>query len=348
MGNKQYSKEEKLEALKLAEKEGVSKASRILSIPVSTICTWKLKVKEKGVKALKNKSGGHNKGKRKIEVWKKQEILIEKSENSGYGSSQIRNQLRRRGITISTKTINQVLDEAGYKTGTKGKKEKKVWNRFEAGRPMELVQTDITEFYIHKERVYLVLLLDDFSRFLMNFRLLTVCNMEEIRAMVNEAITRYGKMESILSDRGFVFHGWKGINKFEKHLDDMGIYHIHTSSHHPETIGKIEAVNKSIKKELISQKEFKNAHDARKSIEEWIWGYNYKRVHQGLGGILVPADRFHGWINEIEKELSKLVEDGVSLEGREINLFNVKLVDKNVELSIMGKKLDLMEEKYER
>ena len=105
--------------------------------------------------------------------------------------------------------------------------------RFEASRPLELVQIDIMEFYIHKARVYLVFLLDDHSRFIQNFPLIEQCSVEVMREMVNEAIERYGKFEKLLSDRGFVFHSWKGINRFEKYLEDSGIYHIHTSAHHP-------------------------------------------------------------------------------------------------------------------
>ena len=30
------------------------------------------------------------------------------------------------------------------------------------------------------------------------------------------------------------------------------------------------------------------------SIGRWVFQYNYERTHQGLGGVLVPADRFHG------------------------------------------------------
>ena len=107
---------------------------------------------------------------------------------------------------ISTRTIREVLQDAGYEINRK-KKENKEWNRFEASRPLELVQIDIAEFYIHKQRVYLVLLLDDYSRFLLGFRLIEPGNMEEIEGVVDEAISRYGKMEAIVSDRGFVFHG---------------------------------------------------------------------------------------------------------------------------------------------
>ena len=143
--------------------------------------------------------------------------------------------------------------------------------------------------------------------------------MELIEQMTKGAIDRYGKMERLVSDRGFVFHGWRGINAFEKFLEDIDVYHIHTSPYHPETIGKIEAVNKAIKKELIRQVEFASIADARDKINEWIWRFNYHRVHQGLDGLCVPADRFHGWLPEVERSLSKLVEGGIDLSQRQIN-----------------------------
>jgi transposase InsO family protein len=338
-GKSQRSKEEKLMFLKAAEEHGRTEACQRFGIAHTTYYYWKKKLEEGGEEALAGRSGGTNRAQREIEGWKRKEVLAEKEENPGYGPSQIRNQLRRRGMTISTLTIRQVLEEAGYQI--KRIKEKKEWQRFEAGRPLELVQIDIAEFYIHKQRVYLVLLLDDYSRFLLGFRLIEQCNMEEIQGLLDEAISRYGKMERILSDRGFVFHGWRGINRFERHLDELDIYHIHTSPHHPETIGKLEAVNKAIQKELLRQVEFKNIAEARERIEVWIWRYNYKRVHQGLGGVMVPAERFHGWVKEIDRELSRVVEEGITLEGREISLLHVKMCDSLVEMTIMGKKLKL-------
>ncbi len=339
MGRQKFSKEEKERILKEADKEGVKEVSEKYGIHFTTVYEWKKRLKSRG-KELPGRSGGDNKGRREIEEWKRAEVIKEKKENPGYGASQIRNQLRRRGITISILTIERILEDRGYKE--KKKKQTKEVNRFEATRPLELVQIDIMEFYIHKVKVYLVILLDDYSRFILNFHLSDSYTMEGIQGMVEESIQRYGKMEKILSDRGFVFHGWKGINRFEKYLEEQGIYHIHTSAHHPETIGKAERVNRSIQKELIRIKEFKDILEATREIECWIWKYNYKRVHQGLGGVMVPADRFHGWSREIDKGLSKMVEDGISVEGREVNLFQIKMVDSQLEFMVMGKKL-LME-----
>jgi hypothetical protein len=81
--------------------------------------------------------------------------------------------------------------------------------------------------------------------------------------------------------------------------------------------------------------------EAREKVDRWIWRYNYKRVHQGLGGVMVPAERFHGWRKEIERELARMVKEGITLEGREISLPHVKVVDSEIEVTIMGKKVKL-------
>lgn len=160
MGKQSYSKREKLEILKEGEKEGIRKVSERYGVHFTTVYDWRKRYFDGGEHAIPSRSGGHNKGEREIEVWKKEAVVREKEANPGYGVSQIRNQLRRQGVTISTLTIGRILSEQGYSV-KKEKSDKKVI-RFEASRPLELVQIDIMEFYIHKARLYLVLLLDDY------------------------------------------------------------------------------------------------------------------------------------------------------------------------------------------
>ncbi len=338
MGKQKYTQEEKEEIVKEGEVNGIKEVCMRYEMHISTYYNWRNKLIKNGQKSLPLKSGGHNKGKRIIEEWKIKKVLEEKANNPGYGISQIRNQLRREGTTISTLTIQNVLEDNGWREPKKASS-KRASNRFEASRPLELVQIDIMEFYIHKARVYLVFLLDDYSRFILSFSLNEECNIEVILSMVKESIQRYGKFEKLLSDRGFVFHGWKGINRFEKYLEETGIYHIHTSSHHPETIGKVERVNKSVQKELLRVKEFVSIVNAREEVEKWIWNYNYKRVHQGIGGVLVPAERFHGWVKEVEKGISHLVDGVVCINDREISLLNISLVNGKISFGIMGRKV---------
>ena len=340
--NATYTVNEKEEILKIAIQKGVRQAAKQYNVSEVTIYNWRKQYQENGICGLEDKRI-NNQGGKPVPDWKRQKVLAVKETDPGFGPSQIRNQLRREGVTISNESIRIILKDAGYQVERRNVP-KKDYIRFEASRPLELVQIDICEFYIHKQKVYLVLLLDDYSRFLLNFSLLEQCNMELIERMVTDAINRYGKMERIVSDRGFVFHGWRGINGFEKFLEEMDIYHIHTSPYHPETIGKIEAVNKAIQKELIRQVEFESIANAKEKIYDWLWRYNYHRVHQGLDGLCVPADRFHGWLDELERGLSKLVENGIDLSERHINLFNISLEQGKIALTILGKKAYIVQD----
>lgn len=340
---KVFSLEEKLTILKEADSNGVASVAEKNGIDPNTIYNWQKKRNEGGEEALIDKRTIQSPGGQRVPDWKKEKVLAIKETDPGFGPSQIRNQLRREGTTISLLSIRNILQEAGYEVGRRHEP-KKDYIRFEASRPLELAQIDICEFFLHKIKVFLVLLLDDFSRFILNFALLDACCMDAIEEMVAVAVRRYGKMERLLSDRGFVFHGWRGINGFERWLEEMDIYHIHTSPYHPETIGKIEAVNKSIQKELIRVQEFSGIESARQAIAEWIWRYNYHRVHQGLDGLCVPADRFHGWLAEVERSMSKMVEDGIDISNRDISLFNIRLIEGKIQLTIMGRKIYIIEQ----
>ncbi len=199
------------------------------------------------------------------------------------------------------------MKSKGYKP--RGRKtEKKECQRFEASRPLELAQMDILEFFINKLKVYLILLLDDFSRFILGWSLLEKTSVDAVIDMVEKAVDRYGKMEEILTDRGFVFYSWRGINRFEKYLERERIDHTHASAHHPQTLGKVEACNRRIKNELIDQKHFSSGYEALDAISSWVGHYNYKRSHQGLGGLLVPAECFHGQADKIMSGINKKID----------------------------------------
>jgi putative transposase len=199
----------------------------------------------------------------------------------GFGPSQVRGQLRRQGVTISTGTVRRVMEAKGYRSpGKEGTQHE--GQRFEATRPLELVQVDILERYIHKAKVYLLVLLDDFSRFIVGWRLVEETSIDAVIGLVEEAVERYGKMEEILSDRGFVFYSWRGINRFERYLEQARIEHTHARPHHPQTLGKVEAWNRRIGKELWG------------GWRLGAWGKRRRRSGRGWRSIISGA-RIRGW-----------------------------------------------------
>jgi hypothetical protein len=60
------------------------------------------------------------------------------------------------------------------------------------------------------------------------------------------------------------------VSLSERHSID----HILAAPEHPQTCGKIEAVNKPIQKELIDRVEFRNYLDSKEQIGRWIDEFN--------------------------------------------------------------------------
>ena len=312
MGLKNFTQEQKLTVLKSADKVGIKQAAQIAGVHYTTVYDWRNKLDSLGeTNFLSYKPSYPGRGNKLISPEKEKAVLDCWKNNTGFGPGQVRGQLRRQGITLSVRTIRKIMKANGYMAAEKksGKTESK---RFEARRPLELAQMDILEFFINKAKVYLILLMDDFSRFILGFRLLDQTSVDAVIRVVADAADRYGKMEEILTDRGFVFYSWRGINRFEKYLETERIDHTHARPHHPQTLGKVEACNRRIKRELIDQERFSNLHEAQGAFESWVEHYNYHRCHQGIGGFLVPAERFHG---QSEKAV-RAMDAGIDIAGR--------------------------------
>jgi len=341
MGSKQFTQEQKLKILKSAAEIGVRESAKIAGVHYTTVYDWRHQLESLGESGfLEYQPSYPGRGVKKIWPQQEKSIMEVWKQSPGFGPNQVRNQLRRQGITISSKTVRKVMKANGYKAPGK-KSNKKDWQRFEARRPLELAQMDILEFFINKMKIYLILLLDDFSRFILGWKLLEQTSVDEVIDVVSKAIDRYGKMDEILTDRGFVFYSWRGVNRFERFLETHRIDHTHARPHHPQTLGKVEACNRRIKRELIDQYHFPTIHDANSEVEQWVYHYNYNRSHQGIGGLLVPAERFHGQadkvLDRIDQGIDITKQNGYISAETDRSIINLSLSpDGKVTLWLLG------------
>jgi putative transposase len=347
MGSKRFDQEQKLAILKSASKVGIKEAAQSAGIHYTTLYQWQHQVEALGEKGfLTYKPSIPGRGVKEISPDKEEAVLSTWKRYSGFGPGQVRNQLRRQGITVSIRTIRQLMEANGYKKRSKKREKKEGVERFEARRPLELAQMDILEFFINKLKVYALILLDDFSRFILGFRLLQETSMDEVIGLVQEAIDRYGKMDEMLTDRGFVFFSWKGANRFERYLEAEGIDHTHARPHHPQTLGKIEALNGHLRKELLAPQHFSGVEEARAAMAQWVFQYNYERTHQGLGGFFVPADRFHGLTDRVLCNLGNEVDLSTThwypFSGIERSIINLRADSEGkVTLYLLGQRINL-------
>jgi transposase InsO family protein len=324
MSGKEFDQRQKSAIVKNAREIGFKEAAKIAGVHYTTVYDWHRQLDALGQEAFLNHRA-HRPGRGVKEITEDQEKAIIEAwkANPGFGPGQIRNQLRRQGATISIRTVRKVMQANGYTTARK-KDETGSCQRFEASRPLELAQMDILELYVNKLKVFLILLIDDYSRFILGFSLLEETSIDAVVDLVRLAIRRYGKMEEILTDRGFVFYSWRGANRFERYLETEGIDHTHARAHHPQSLGKVEALNRRIKSELFDQTHFSTLQQAVTAVEKWVDHYNHQRPHQGLGGLLVPGERFHGLA---EKVLDTLARGGdVTKENHDMERSIVNLV----------------------
>jgi transposase InsO family protein len=247
-------------------------------------------------------------------------ITTYRREHPTHGFKRIQDLLKGKYlVVVSRKQIRRVLKEARLlqtcDSSFDGEgKPAKGTRRFEAGRPGELWQMDVTYVYLRKIPVlYLVVIVDDHSRYCVAAELCRDQRAETLIAVLHGAASVHGSPEKLLTDQGSGFYSWSGEQtRFQEYLDDAKIEHIVAEPHSPQTEGKVERLIQTMRVELLGRVKFSGFADAVAQIRAFVSRYNADRPHQGIQGNR-PADRFHGVVDEVEQAESQL-------RGRDLDL----------------------------
>ena len=156
--------------------------------------------------------------------------------------------------------------------------------------------------------IYLVTLLDDYSRFVLNSRFIAEKTMDEVIDVVKETVRIYGVFDHLLTDCGTEFVSWQKFTRFEDLMVDLGVEYIASGPDKKENQGKLERWHQTVRQELRDRGPLDYSSEAQFWIRDLCCMYNYERPHQAIGG-LVPADRFFGMREEIETELERCNKD---------------------------------------
>ena len=284
--------------------------SALVGVNRHTLFSWKKKFELHGPAGLMDQPRGGPKGSRLPEITKRT-ILMLKEANPEWGCQRISDMLfRGPALPASPTAVGRILKEAGYEleeAPTRPHPEKE--RRFERARANQLWQTDIFTFVLKRQnrRVYLVVFLDDNSRFVVGYGLHASQSSALVLEVLRSAIASYNPPEEILTDNGSQYVTWRGQSAFSKELNKRGIKHIVSRPKHPQTLGKIERFWGTLWRECVETAIFVDLGDARQRIGLFIDYYNFQRPHQGIDG-LVPADRYFGAASEVLKTLKARVE----------------------------------------
>jgi len=334
---KLYTPSQKAEVLEHAAAHGVSLTSAKFNVSRFSIYDWLRKAK----KAAAGEGPAPTSGSapQDIEAQRDREILTEWHKHPGLGPSQIVNQLRRAGVKVGVHTARRVMEDAGYRP-PKVKREPHD-HRYEAVRPNHLWHLDFVHRNINKSSTFTLILIDDCSRYVVGHGVDDAERAAMVIETFEEAVERHGRPERVMHDKGAAFWSWRGISRFTALLTEMGIDQI--AAEHKEWNGKVEVFNANLHKELFDVQRFHDVAEMRRRLAVHIHWYNHARTHHSLGGLLVPADRYHGRVDEvmarIEAGAGRDAGDLLELRERCLELFRVTSRAGVPEVWLLGKKL---------
>lgn len=333
---RRYTPSEKAEALEYAAEHSVTEAARKLGACRQSIYRW-MREKER---ADEGEADDPTEGPdpREMKRQRDREILNLWEKHPGLGPSQISNQLRRRGVKVSVQTTRRVMEDAGYRPEKVERREHD--ERFESLRPNHLWHLDFVHRHIHAASAFTLILLDDHSRFVTGFGVDDAERVDTAIEVLEEALRRHGRPEMVMTDRGSAFWSWRGVSRFTRLLEEMGIDQIAVEN--KEVNGKVEAFNGNLHTELLDETTFDGVDDLRSGLAEHIWWYNHRRTHHALGGVSVPADRFYGRVDEVMARIENGSEeplDSLQTTERAVDLFRVTSQGGQPEVWLFGEKL---------
>ena len=238
---------------------------------------------------------GHDKDKEtKGEI---QEIYYEYKGNYGY--LRITLELRNCGFVVNQKKVQRLINLLGLSSqirrkrkyssyqGEIGKKaDNLIQRQFEASKPMEKCYTDVTEFAIpaSSQKLYLSTVLDGFNSEIVAYNLSTSPNLEQVKAMLDQAFTENHYTNTILhSDQGWQYQH----QYYHRFLEDKGIQPSMSRKGNSPDNGMMESFFGILKSEMFYGYEntFKSLNQLEQAIVDYIDYYNNKRIKVKLKGL---------------------------------------------------------------
>jgi transposase InsO family protein len=187
-------------------------------------------------------------------------------------------------------------------------------------RPHQMWATDASYFrVVGWGYYYLVTVMDDYSRFILAWRLQRDMSADSLIEVIQEAVDATGMTDVPVEDRTRLLsdNGAGYVSRaFRDYLHLVGIRHILAAPFHPQTNGKLERYHQTIKRE-VNQVPYELPGQLEKAIADFVEYYNFRRYHKALGDV-TPADVLHGRREQILQR-RKEVKAQTALHRREYN-----------------------------
>jgi transposase InsO family protein len=282
-------------AIILAQVESQSRRKRQalseLGIPKSSYYRWRR------CDGLESHSGDRGRPWNRITPEEEDKILAVARESPDLSSRQLSAWITdKAGFAVSESTVYRILRREGL---VKRQEVQLVVGKeyhTKTTRPHQMWATDASYFrVVGWGYYYLVTVMDDYTRFILAWKLQKDMSANSLIEVVQEAVDATGMTDVPVEDRTRLLsdNGAGYISRsFRDYLNLVGIGHILAAPFHPQTNGKLERYHQSIKRE-VNQLTYEAPSHLEQAIADFVDYYNYRRYHKALGNV-TPADVLYG------------------------------------------------------
>ncbi|WP_155242544.1 IS3 family transposase, partial [Lysinibacillus sphaericus] len=219
----------------------------------------------------------------------KEEIKAIYDEHEGrYGYRRIRDELANRGQKVNHKKVQRVMKELGLKCvvrmkkyksykGNVGKIAPNILDRhFTAEAPNEKWVTDITEFKLFGEKLYLSPVLDLFNGEIITYTIGSRPTYSLVSDMLDKSLERLPEHHQLLmhSDQGWHYQ----MKKYRRALESRGIVQSMSRKGNCYDNAVMENFFGIMKSEFLYMREFESIENFKIELEKYINYYNTKRI----------------------------------------------------------------------
>ena len=318
-----HTQTEKMEIIGLVENSPLSVTQTLKEIGVnrSTFYSWYERYREAGYEGLANQYQPPRQFWNQVPPWERERVVkiaLEHPEKSPRELAWYITDTQR--YYISESTVYRILKAHDLVTSPVYTL---ITARDKFPQPTrainELWQTDFTWFkVVHWGWYYLSTVLDDYSRYILAWRLCRGMATADVQQTLEDAIRFTGIHQvkvryrpRLLSDNGPCYVS----QALRDYLTEAGIGHTRGKPYHPMTQGKIERYHRSMKNIILLDNYYSPA-ELEQQISIFVDYYNNQRYHESLDNV-TPADAYYGRHHEILTRRDQIKEKTLQLRRRQ-------------------------------
>ncbi|MBC3366563.1 IS3 family transposase [Pseudomonas sp. SWRI154] len=226
---------------------------------------------------------------------------IQDAHKGRYGYRRMTAALRNEGLIVNSKTVRRLMDELGLKCTVRPKKYRSyrglmgeaspntLARDFEAEQPNQKWVTDVTEFKVAGEKLYLSPVLDLYNGEIVAYQTATRPRYCLVGDMLEKALEQLPEAAKPMlhSDQGWHYR----YPDYRERLEKAGLDQSMSRKGNCLDNATMESFFGTLKSEYFYRERFDNVAQLQAGLDEYIHYYNHDRIKMKLGGLSPVAYR---------------------------------------------------------